>query len=77
MFIIVILPTGRCLQRKDSGPCEALSYQFFFNQTSDRCDVFNYGGCQGNRNRFPTGVECASACNPNGKGAQVGVAGAN
>ena len=47
-----------------SGPCEALIPSFFFNPKSGRCERFNYGGCQGNKNRFRTEQECNDRCNP-------------
>lgn len=44
------------------GPCEALNPSWFFNSKTGQCEEFNYGGCQGNGNRFPTEAECEAAC---------------
>ena len=44
-------PTDLCKLRPDSGPCLALIRSYFFNSSSGRCELFNYGGCKGNANR--------------------------
>lgn len=51
-----------CSQDPDSGPCEALFRKFFYNSTTDQCELFIYGGCEGNDNRFDTRSECISSC---------------
>ena len=51
-----------CSLKPDSGPCEAAIRKFFYNSTTDRCELFIYGGCGGNDNRFDTRSECISAC---------------
>ena len=51
-----------CSLKPESGPCEAAIRKFFYNSTTDRCELFIYGGCGGNDNRFDTRSECISAC---------------
>ena len=48
------------------GPCEALQQAYFFNASSGQCEIFNYGGCGGNENRFATATECFDECSPDG-----------
>ena len=36
--------------------------QFFFEQRTKRCKIFNYGGCGGNANRFESKAQCKKAC---------------
>ena len=70
--ILVVLPGQCCPQcvpaapicslKPDSGPCEAAIRNFFYNSTTDRCELFTYGGCGGNNNRFDTRSECISTC---------------
>ncbi|XP_065917768.1 uncharacterized protein [Dysidea avara] len=51
-----------CELDPETGPCEANFPSFFYNATSQRCERFVYGGCQGNGNRFSTTTECQKAC---------------
>ena len=36
--------------------------RYFYNATSDACELFTYGGCQGNGNNFETVEECNERC---------------
>ncbi|ELT97013.1 hypothetical protein CAPTEDRAFT_70774, partial [Capitella teleta] len=51
-----------CSLPVDAGPCEALMSKWFFNSTSSKCEPFNYGGCQGNANRFNSKRRCERRC---------------
>jgi hypothetical protein len=51
-----------CRLPKVVGPCEALIPRWWFNAASGKCEMFQYGGCQGNANNFETEAECAAAC---------------
>lgn len=42
--------------------CFAYFPRYFHNSTSKRCEVFIYGGCGGNENRFDTKEECEQFC---------------
>jgi hypothetical protein len=44
------------------GPCRGQFPRHYFNHASKRCELFTYGGCGGNRNRFMTLAECQSTC---------------
>ena len=44
------------------GPCYASFSRWFFNKTSERCEQFIYGGCDGNANNFEGKKECRDYC---------------
>jgi len=52
----------QCAQPKKVGMCRALVPSYFFNPTTNKCEYFGYGGCQGNQNRFSSVDECDSTC---------------
>ncbi|XP_015232468.1 PREDICTED: tissue factor pathway inhibitor-like [Cyprinodon variegatus] len=51
-----------CALKDESGPCKALKQRYFFDVNSGGCELFEYGGCQGNANNFETLEECEEAC---------------
>lgn len=51
-----------CLQPLETGSCKGYFPRWFYNTTSNRCEVFIYGGCNGNQNRFETREKCENAC---------------
>jgi len=53
---------AECLLPKVTGKCRALIYKFFFNVTSNQCEQFVYGGCNGNENSFVTFGDCVEHC---------------
>lgn len=55
-----------CQLPANPGPCRAAIPSFFFNSMSGRCEMFTYGGCDGNQNIFETEEACQNLCNPNG-----------
>lgn len=36
--------------------------RYFYNTTSDQCEEFTYGGCDGNGNNFETIEHCQGNC---------------
>uniref|UniRef100_A0A3Q0QZR3 BPTI/Kunitz inhibitor domain-containing protein n=1 Tax=Amphilophus citrinellus TaxID=61819 RepID=A0A3Q0QZR3_AMPCI len=46
----------------EAGPCRAIKDRYFFNVNSGRCELFEYGGCGGNKNNFETLEECEETC---------------
>ena len=56
------LPPDTCSLPPDPGPCRAAFPAYFFNSTSQRCERFIYGGCQGNANRFASLASCTRRC---------------
>ncbi|MGA7826606.1 MAG: BPTI/Kunitz domain-containing protein [Geobacteraceae bacterium] len=53
--------TEKCQQKPEKGPCKAISWKYYFNQKSNSCDEFLYGGCEGVV-PFETKEECQSTC---------------
>ena len=51
-----------CSLESSDGNCEAYYPKFFFNSKVGRCELFLYGGCGGNDNRFTSLRECESKC---------------
>ena len=41
-----------CELPKVSGPCFGAFRKYFFNTETEECELFTYGGCGGNDNRF-------------------------
>lgn len=44
------------------GDCRALITAWYFDAATSSCNVFHYGGCGGNDNRFNTQEECMQSC---------------
>lgn len=51
-----------CSLPQKNGPCKAEFNSFYFNKDEGICKPFIYGGCEGNRNRFPDEVACKKQC---------------
>ncbi|XP_077566294.1 uncharacterized protein col7a1l [Stigmatopora nigra] len=52
----------RCLEPMTEGPCSDYALSWFFHAEAGDCRPFVYGGCGGNRNRFPSRHECLNYC---------------
>jgi hypothetical protein len=46
----------------EPGPCRASKEYFYFNTTTNQCQTFIYGGCDGTANRFATKEQCSEYC---------------
>lgn len=58
-----------CLSSQDTcslppvvGECDGNETKWYFDVQTKRCAVFQYGGCYGNANNFPSSSECESRC---------------
>lgn len=51
-----------CLMEKKQGECYAYFEKWFYNPTTEECEMFVYGGCNGNENRFNSKPECEKKC---------------
>ncbi len=61
-------PTDRrradCQLVPDPGPCADRLPMFYYDAARGGCATFQYGGCQGNPNRFADMAECVQFCSP-------------
>ncbi|CAN7995619.1 unnamed protein product, partial [Ixodes hexagonus] len=54
-----------CKQRMVKGSCVSgrdPELRHFYNQYTQRCELFAYSGCEGNENNFKTRDECEARC---------------
>ena len=51
-----------CSLAANFGSCHGKYPRWFFNSTSSHCELFPYGGCDGNSNRFTTLEQCIDTC---------------
>ncbi|XP_033843757.1 kunitz-type protease inhibitor 1a [Periophthalmus magnuspinnatus] len=52
----------RCTEPPRTGNCRDSFSKWYYNPLSQNCFRFNYGGCQGNENRFDTKEQCMKMC---------------
>ena len=60
-------PPDLCQLPQARGPCKAALHRYFYNSTSNACEPFTYGGCQGNDNNFETTEMCLRICKAPGE----------
>lgn len=51
-----------CSLPLQAGPCMAMIPSYYFDRQTMECKGFDYGGCKGNENRFPSLESCQVAC---------------
>ncbi|XP_028625593.1 WAP four-disulfide core domain protein 6A [Grammomys surdaster] len=51
-----------CSLPQDPGPCLAYIPRWWYDQETDLCTQFIYGGCQGNPNNFQSEGICTVVC---------------
>ncbi|XP_070377476.1 boophilin-H2-like [Dermacentor albipictus] len=54
----------QCGQKADVGICGAKLPRWWFNKETGKCEVFYYGGCGGNENKYRTKKKCEKTCSP-------------
>ncbi|XP_064484466.1 actinia tenebrosa protease inhibitors-like isoform X2 [Ornithodoros turicata] len=60
-----------CILPLKRGPCSSSVTRFYYNVTTEDCNIFLYGGCMGNANNFETYNQCKEACRPKYGNAQT------
>ncbi|XP_003379276.1 putative kunitz/Bovine pancreatic trypsin inhibitor domain protein [Trichinella spiralis] len=58
------MPRNPCLHPKDPGTCNEHHQRWFFDNASQSCQQFTYGGCGGNGNNFKSHSMCMAKCGP-------------
>ncbi|XP_060916079.1 tissue factor pathway inhibitor 2 [Labrus mixtus] len=59
---LALAPKGVCLLQVDEGPCRGDIERYYYNTITQKCEIFYYGGCQGNANNFKSFQECQKTC---------------
>ncbi|KAA8582323.1 hypothetical protein FQN60_009063 [Etheostoma spectabile] len=52
----------RCTEVPDTGSCRDSYTKWYYNPLQKDCFRFNYGGCNGNENRFESNEQCMRVC---------------
>ncbi|XP_074548166.1 kunitz-type protease inhibitor 1a [Halichoeres trimaculatus] len=52
----------RCTEVPETGNCRDSITKWYYNPVHQACFRFNYGGCQGNENRFDSNHACMKFC---------------
>ena len=47
-----------CYMEYETGSCYGNISRYYYNHKTDKCELFNYGGCDGNLNNFETQISC-------------------
>ncbi|XP_038652370.1 carboxypeptidase inhibitor SmCI-like [Scyliorhinus canicula] len=56
-----------CSLPREVGRCRGSFIRFYYNQNTQACEQFTYGGCGGNANNFETMSECQTKCPTTGE----------
>ncbi|GFS71685.1 hypothetical protein NPIL_267221 [Nephila pilipes] len=51
-----------CQLQAETGPCRAAFPRYYYNINKKACEMFTYGGCEGNKNNFENIKKCEKSC---------------
>ena len=54
--------SDRCSLEQSRGPCGNYTLKWYFDSQTSMCNMFWYGSCGGNDNRFDSEEECENNC---------------
>ncbi|PZC78909.1 hypothetical protein B5X24_HaOG216999 [Helicoverpa armigera] len=57
-----VVVSKTCMLIPQSGPCRSKISMWYYDPSSNNCSLFDWGGCQGNGNRFNEFSECWDTC---------------
>ncbi|KAJ3613445.1 hypothetical protein NHX12_019694 [Muraenolepis orangiensis] len=64
--LLLLIPVdekkARCTESPLAGDCRNSVTKWYYNPLQKNCVRFNYGGCNGNDNRFDTNDDCMGMC---------------
>ena len=67
-----LVQTELCQLPSESGHCKAAKRRYFYNHHAGQCQLFTYGGCGGNGNRFLSQENCENVCASQGSVVEKG-----
>ena len=47
---------------KVAGNCEGNFQRYYYDQLTNECKLFVYGGCRGNKNNYRSQTQCEQEC---------------
>ncbi|XP_038652369.1 carboxypeptidase inhibitor SmCI-like [Scyliorhinus canicula] len=62
--LCIYLDDQACSLPRVVGRCRGSFIRFYYNQNTQACEQFTYGGCGGNANNFETMTACQTNCQP-------------
>ncbi|XP_054894045.1 kunitz-type protease inhibitor 1a [Poeciliopsis prolifica] len=51
-----------CTEEPETGTCRESYTKWYYDPRTQSCSLFNYGGCEGNENRFESEEQCLAEC---------------
>lgn len=51
-----------CTEPKYTGQCRAAFQRWYYDNVTGTCSTFTYGGCNANKNNYPSQDECIRSC---------------
>nr|XP_040566886.1 papilin-like isoform X2 [Lepeophtheirus salmonis] len=62
IFEAINASSPKCNEALDIGECNQNETKYYFNNETNECEEFVYGGCKGSENRFDSLSDCKTLC---------------